>query len=324
VESGASRVLIQGNVLAHNRSFGIKLQGVADITIRDNDIFDNETGIEVSGGGAGVEIKANTIHDHTSMVVNTVGGDDDRGANGIVFYRTAGPTRVLDNIIWNNRAESYDYAFDGGAFEVYAASGIWFQGNRTWNNENVMETGTDGAACDGLTFVRNVSYGGAKTGPTMGMILRCASNSLVANNSFYNLDRFVFDVNGSASSFGGSIEGLRIINNIARQTTDKVYSIDSVLPASVVIDHGVSSNASGGSIAYVYGQGNTSSMATFRAWTGREIHGLQVDPEFIDVLRADFNLRTSSPAIDRAMDLEGITDLYSGAGPDMGRSEFGL
>jgi parallel beta-helix repeat protein len=324
VESGAARVTIEGNLLTGNRSFGIKLQGVGAVTIRGNDIRDNETGIEVSGGGAGVEILANDIHDHVRMVVNTVGGNEDRGANAIVFYRTMGPTRVVGNRIWNNRAVSYDYGFDGGAFEVYAASGIWFEGNRTWNNENIMETGTDGAACDGLTYVRNVSYGGAKTGPTMGMILRCASNTLVANNTFYDLDRFVYDVNANATSFGGSIDGLRIINNIARQTADKVYSIDSALPASVVIDYGLSSTASGASIAYVAGHGNTSSLATFRTWTAREANGLQSDPKFSDVLRADFSVLASSPAVDRGEALDGITDLFAGAGPDTGRFEFGL
>ncbi len=323
VDNGSYRVSVLDNTIHENRSFGVKLQGVGQVTIRGNDIFKNETGIEVSGGGADVLIDANAIHDHDRMVVNTIGGYDDRGANAIVFYHSSGPTTVTNNRIWDNRAASYDYGYDGGAFEIYAASGIWIEGNKTSNNENVIETGTDGAPCSNNTFVRNVSYGGAKTGPTMGLILRCASNMLVAHNSFYDLDRFVFDINASASAFGGSIDGLRILNNAARQTTDKVYSIDSALPSSVQIDFGLVSNASGGSIAYVYGKGNTSSLATFVSWTGREPNGAQADPRFVAPASGDMRLQSVSPAIDKATILASVSSQYNGTGPDVGRFEYG-
>lgn len=323
LQNGAYRVIVEGNTLTGNRSFGVKLQSVGQVTVRDNDIFDNETGIEISGGGSGVVIAANRIHDHNRMVVNTVGGDDDRGANAIVFYRSSGPTTVVDNLIWNNRATSYDYGTDGEAFNIYAASGIWFEGNHLWNNEAVLETGTDGADCANNTFVRNTASGGLKTGSTMGMILRCARNMLVANNTYYDLDSFVFDVNGGATAFGGSIEGLRILNNVARQLTSRVYSIDSALPSSVQIDNGLVSNASGGSIAYVAGKGNTASLDTFQVWTGRELSGIQADPAFVAPGSADFRLKSTSPAIDHALYISGVTGPYAGDGPDIGGYEYG-
>lgn len=190
-----------------------------------------------------------------------------------------------------------------------------------WNNENVVETGTDGAPCDSNRFVRNVAYGGLRTGPTMGLILRCASNMLVANNTFSDLDRFVFDITASAGAFGGSIEGLTLRNNVSYTARDKVYSIDSAMPASVTIDRDLVFHSGAGSIAYVYGRGNTSSLATFRSWTGFEMSGIQADPKFTNLAGADFSLGALSPAIDRGVQLAGVTDDFTGAAPELGRYE---
>jgi len=321
VENSSSAIELLDNVAHDNRSFGIKLSSSSYITVRGNELMKNETGIEVSYGGTGVVIDGNDIHDNDRMVVNTIGGTDDRGANAIVLNHTAGPLTISGNRMWNNRAVSYDYGYDGGAVEIYAASGATITSNVMWNNENVIETGTDGTACDSNSFIRNVAYGGTKTGPTMGLILRCASNMTVANNTFSDLDRFVFDITASGSSFGGSIENLRLRNNVSYTTGDKIYSVDSVLPASVTIDDDLAFHATGGSIAYVYGHGNTASLGTFRSWTGYESGGLQADPRFMNRLGADFTTQSTSPVIDNGAWLSGITDGYVGSAPDMGRYE---
>jgi hypothetical protein len=93
---------------------------------------------------------------------------------------------VYEHRIWGNRELSYDYGYDGGAFSVYAASNWTFRDNVTWDNRNVLETGTDAARtpCDGGSFVRNLNYGATTVDRTVGMVLRCASNTLVANNTF--------------------------------------------------------------------------------------------------------------------------------------------
>jgi parallel beta-helix repeat protein len=322
VDGAAHHVSILNNVLRDNRSFGIKLANVQDITVRGNEITRNETGVEISLGGDGIVVDANRIHTNDRMVVNTVGGNDDRGANAVVLYKTTGVIRVTGNMIWNNRATSYDYGYDGGAFEIYGASNVVIDKNVMWNNENVLETGTDVLACDNNRFTRNTAFGGAKTGPTMGLILRCASDMLVAGNSLYDLDRFVFDITAQAQAFGGSIDGLRIVNNAAVSISSKIYSIDSAMPASVVINHGISRVTSGGSIAYVYGKGNTTSLATFTSWTGFEQAGHQADPQFVDPVAGNLSLRSSSPAIDKGVIVAGVTDGYTGSGPDLGAHEY--
>ena len=44
--------------------------------------------------------------------------------------------------------------------------------------------------CDGNTFTRNLNYGATTEDRTVGMVLRCASNMLVANNTFAGIQYF--------------------------------------------------------------------------------------------------------------------------------------
>lgn len=297
VRNGATRIALTDLDIHDNRSFGVLMEDVTSVVLSASRITKNETGLQVSRAGAGVRIAGNDIHDNDRMIVDDAQPDNDRGANGMVFYRTTGPIVAAGNRIWANRARSHDYGFDGGAFEIYAASGLTIRDNVAWNNENVLETGTDGSLpCARNTFTGNVAYGGVRNGPAMGMILRCAGDMVVASNTFDDLDRFVFDVTAAADSFGGSVEGLRISRNIAVSRADKLLSVDSLLPPSVAIDQNLLFNRSGGYVASYPGRGNTRSLGAFTTWSGMQAAGIQADPLFADPARADFRLRAGSPA----------------------------
>ena len=310
-------VRIEKNSIRENHSFGIKVKDATGSIITGNSIYSNDTGIELSGSVAGTVISSNRIHDNDRMVTSS------RGGNGIVFTKTTGLVQVIGNKLWGNRARHLsDSGYDGGAFEVYGASDLSITGNLMWDNNNVMETGTDGtAACSRITFARNVAYGpGTVPRETQGLILRCASSSLFANNTFDGIDTFAFYVSTSGS-YAGSIAGLRIENNIV--VRGRAYSLGP-RPTSVVIDHNLA--LQGGStadyadhLAFVEGRGNTDSLAEFRAWTGYDTHGLQADPRFADRAIHDYHLTAGSPAIDRGAVV--LTDTVIGAAPDIGRFE---
>jgi hypothetical protein len=53
---------------------------------------------------------------------------------------------VTQNRIWGNRAASDDYVWDGGAFSIFGASRVTISENTIWDNENVLETGTERAS----------------------------------------------------------------------------------------------------------------------------------------------------------------------------------
>lgn len=281
-------VLLERLLLKGNQSFGLEIADSRHVTVRRSVMTRNDTGIQVSRSRY-VRIERNDLMRNDGMVVNDAKPDNDRGANAVVVYRTPGPVQIVGNRAWGNRARSMDYGFDGGAFEIYDASRVAMTGNRVWNNQNVIETGTSpGGACRNNRFERNVAYRGKATGPTFGMILRCAEEMRVADNTFYDLDRFVFDVTADASRFGGSVEGLTIVGNRAVSRRDKIYSVDSALPPSVRIDGQLSANVGSGPLAYVYGRGQTSSLRRFRAWTGFESTGRQLAPTFREPSRGDF------------------------------------
>ena len=311
-------VRIENNVIRDNHSFGIKVKDATGTLITGNEISANDTGIELSGAVGGTVISANRIHHNSRMVTSS------RGGNGIVFTKTTGLIKATGNLVWSNRARHVTGSgYDGGAFEVYGASDLWITGNVLWDNNNVMETGTDGTApCSRITFARNVAYGpGTVAGETQGLILRCASASLFANNTFDSIDSFAFYVSTSGS-YAGSIAGLRIENNVVAR--GRSYSLGTGLSTGVAIDHGLSSP--GGSradyanyLAYVEGRGNTDSLAEFRSWTGYDLHGIQADPRFVNRWIHDYRPGIGSPAIDRGAAV--LTDAFNGAAPDIGRFE---
>ena len=281
-------VRLERLLLTGNESFGLEVADSTNVVVRRSVMTRNDTGIQVSRSRH-VRIERNDLMRNDGMVVNDAQPDNDRGANAIVVYRTPGPVQISGNRAWGNRARSMDYGFDGGAFEIYDASRVAITGNRVWNNQNVVETGTaPGGGCANNRFERNVAYRGRATGPTMGMILRCAQGMRVVDNTFYDLDRFVFDVTADARRFGGSVDGLTIVGNRAVSHRDMIYSIDSDLPPTVRIDGQLAANVSRGPLAYVYRRGRTRSLARFRAWTGFEATGRQRAPTFRKPSRGDF------------------------------------
>lgn len=190
----SSAIRVMRMTLVRNRSYGIKVKDSRDVRVTRNRITRNETGVELSREGEGVVIAGNDIFRDDRLIISDPEPGNDRGANGTVFHKTTGRIRVTGNRIWGNRGRSHDYGHDGGAFEVYAASDLEISRNVVWDNENVMETGTDGSApCAHNRFFRNVAYAGGRL-PSGGLILRCASDMLVANNTLAGLDRFAFDV----------------------------------------------------------------------------------------------------------------------------------
>lgn len=304
----STAVSIIGATIRDSLTWGIVVVRSSGVLLESNDISRTANGIE-ERYASDLVIRGNRIYANTTMV------DAGRGRQGINFYKSTGPVTVVGNVMWDN----------GTHFEVYGASNLTFTDNVTWNGQ-VMETGTDGPACDNMRFVRNVAYRGTPLdGIANGMILRCASNTLVAHNTFDGFDQFAFDiVDGTLGTpYGGSIAGLRVVNNIV--VGGRAFSIDSVLPASVAIDHNLiditgSTALYGKHVAYVAGVGNFGTLAEFTAATGYELHGVAADPRFVDRAGRDYRLLGDSPAIDRGVP---IGDAFSGGAPDLGRFEAG-
>ena len=309
------------NVIRANKDIGIHIYQSSGVTVAGNSISHNSLGIEVKYGGAGVRILNNTIFDNDSMVINDPAPGNDSGAVGVNFLKVTGPTLAQGNVLYGNRAPSDDYGYDGGAWEIYGASNVTITGNTSYNNEDVLETGTDGTPCNGNVFTRNTAWGAstAPVGNAVGLILRCAANMLIANNTFSELDYWIYDIETSGG-FAGSIDGLTIENNIDTQTVHKIYAIPSGMPASVHIDRNLVWSFGGNGIASVAGRGTTSSLSVFTSWTGYDASGIGADPRYVDRTQRNYHLASSSPAIDAGLVIPGVTDGFLGAAPDLGAS----
>jgi parallel beta-helix repeat protein len=303
-------VSVLSSTIRNNRTFGIVIVRSSGVRVSGNTITGNADGIEERYAGNGTVISNNRIYGNTKAV------DSGRGMEGINFYKSTGTITISGNQLWNN----------GTHFEVYGASNLTFTGNVTWNGQ-IMETGTDGPPCANNRFIRNVAYRGSGFGsePTNGMILRCASNNLVAQNTLDGFDQFAFDVvDGTTGvAYGGSIAGLRIVNNIV--TGGRAFSIDSALPSSVKIDYNLLYNVGstalyGNHLAYVKGKGQFDTLGAFTAATGYESHGIFANPRFVNRVAHDYRLTAASPAIDRGLVV--LSDGYAGVRPDLGRYEY--
>ena len=322
----STQIELRDNEIRDNRAYGVRLHFAADVTVQGNDIFGNAVGVHAGSNGDGIVILRNLVHDNDQMMVNTpdIAGDDV-GGEGIAIVNGTGNVVVAENRLWGNRAISYDFGYDGGAFSVYAASNWTFRDNVAWDNRNVLETGTNGARtpCDGGSFVRNLAYGANTIDRSVGMVLRCASNTVVANNTFYGLQYFAFSISHMSGAWGGSIDGLRVVNNVATVNAGVVYSILTTMPVSVQLDNNVLHNSGSAALAMVRGT-TTNDLAAFQALTGQEQQGFAGDPLVQDASTNEFFLRPESPAIDRGTTLPGLTDGFVGLAPDCGYSEFVL
>jgi hypothetical protein len=311
--------------LLGNAGFGINVYQSRNVQVEDNDISGNGTGVQVIGEGAGVVVSDNDVHGNNRMIRNTrrsVNNNDDYGAVGVAMVRTVGSVVVSGNRVWGNRARSYDYGWDGGAFEIFGASNVTIRDNVTSDNENVLETGTDpGLPCDNNRFVRNIAYGHTTAGDSRGIIVRCGGGMLIAYNTLADLDGYALQIGQDPPIFSGPIDGAQVIGNVFVVSGGGTpYRIDAPRPADLTIDDNLIW-AAGGALAYVAGRGETSDLGQLYAWTGYERTGLAADPEFVDPRNSDYRLQAGSPAIDAGPTLPGVSDGYSGPAPDLGAFE---
>jgi parallel beta-helix repeat protein len=325
--SSSSNVVIKNNTLdssvSSNHGFGIRTWYSTNVTISNNDISHQAAGIQVSYTAGGVKVLNNSIHDNNRMIVNTTSpSNDDHGANGVIFLETTGATLASGNQLWGNRAPSHDYVYDGSAFEIYGASNVTITNNTMWNNKQVLETGTDGRACNDITFTRNVAWSATTvTGYARGVLLACASNSLVAFNSLDGFD--ISDVSivyNAGYKYQGSLSGLKVEDNVLLSNGAPIYHLETP-PSGVTVDRNDLWNRAGGSLVWDKSHNGTTSWATFRSWYGYESHGMDANPMINSTGSHDYHLLVGSPAVNAGSVISGISSSFLGSAPDLGAFE---
>ena len=311
----SSGVTLSHLVVHDNTSFGVRTNDSSAL-IEQSEIYLNHTGVEIARSGH-VVVTHNDIHDNNKWI------DPGVGAQGISFFENTGSVVASYNRLWSNHTLAGDpLGPEGKAFEIYAAANLTITGNVTWDDRQVVETGTDSARtrCTNITFTRNLSYR-TKADASMGLILRCADHSLFANNTLVGLDKFAFDISSNYGTYGGSIAGMRILDNLV--VDGRTYSIDDAIPSTVVLDYNLAYTTTAATAQYgtydawVVGHDQTRSLTTFQAWTGRAAHDVWgSDP----LLNSKYCPGPGSPAINAGTS---VALTFKGAAPDIGYCEVG-
>ncbi len=181
-------------------SYAIILNNSPHITIKNCDISLVGIAITTEEGSDFTTIENNNIY-NLRAVRNTVGGDDDYGANAMVIGTSS--NIIKNNIFKDCWALSYDYGYDGGAVEFYGST----------ISENIISYNS-AINCNGFIEIGSGNYG-------------IATNNLISYNKILNC--------GTIGAFHNKIDGfsirtdnLKIYNNVIVDTKKQFNPITSM------------------------------------------------------------------------------------------------
>jgi hypothetical protein len=162
---------------------GIGVSGDHD-TVRNTRVSHHATGIYVKSGSDYGTYTANTLVDNNIENVNTPSpGGDDSGAFGFLIH---GDHNMFSrNTVRGSVARSYDWVWDGGAFEIYDGDHNTITGNLAVDNNNFSELGHSKkqSAVVGNVFTRNtIRATCASCSEARGLIVRGAKVKYGPNN----------------------------------------------------------------------------------------------------------------------------------------------
>ena len=301
IRDGSSCVVMSGSYLvlreihADGCSWaGIEISGSAN-QVEQSLITGNVAGIQVRAGAADNRILRNVLRDNNRMSVLTQSPtDDDSGAFGVLLEGDG--TVVAYNTISGSDAFSYDYGHDGAAVEVYGGRNNQIHHNLAIDNDAFSELGN--ARSSGNTFAYNVVRSSLPT--AVFLVTRGANSGYgpVLRTTLYN--NSVVLTGASSQGFvchaGCGPDILTMRNNII-QAVGKVGYADAPFDEDYNLYFG-------GARQFAMGD--------------RSLVG---DPLFVDAAGGDLRLRSSSPAIDRGVDVGYANDIDGAPVPAPGGSD---
>ncbi len=299
IRIAASYVILDGFRTDTTGFAGVNIMHGADHNIVRN--------CEVSHAGMSIEVYGrnnlvtrNYVH-HPHMVVNTPGGDDDYGADGITCWNS------FNEVSWNRidscYGPSYDYGEDGGGLGIYAGANdenvdsCYYHHNIVIDCDGMTEIGSDGNRRHVFGFVEAYNvYINTHSGAAFlelhldGKFGTDVRGMRFENNTIYDAKAdFKFDDAlkwGTVTTMTRDI--LTLTNNVI------VLSNFSVLmagdhPGLPGLSHNVCWNVQG---------------RNFAGGKAPNVTDLFADPMFVNLTGRDLHLQASSPAVRRGIPLK--------------------
>ncbi|QKW07516.1 RICIN domain-containing protein [Streptomyces sp. NA04227] len=302
----------------HHFDSGILLHG-ADNTVRNSTLrYSMGNGISVKGSGHVID--NNLISDVAYGGTYTAAVALEVGANGVEITHNTMRSTGRDVVNMNTNAypnagyknlriaynDMYDFAkinFDLGA--VYTCCNTAYTGTRmdhNWIHDSAQiangfhfdngsyDVNVDHNVAWNLRGGTGISHGGFTQS---GKDLPYLTGSIV-NNTF---------VTGSGST---------IFN----------YYADASHVANTVLRNNILDGAHPDGRTYDYLPGGTPDESHSLVTT-RSLNGKEPDPQYTAADKGDYSIRSTSPAVDAGTPVDGLTDGYVGAAPDLGAYESG-
>lgn len=182
-----SNISFEGFTIQDGNDYAIFVEGGSGNVIKNCYLSAVGTGVEFTSPKN--KVLNCYIHD-LRMIVNTPGGTDDYGANGVVL--AAPNCTVTGNYFLNCRAQSYDFGYDGGAVEIFGdpnnVDSAIITNNVAMNCEGFAEFGSknvrhaNGVIITGNTLINNGRIDWVNTSGTYQII----TNGLtISGNTIY-------------------------------------------------------------------------------------------------------------------------------------------
>lgn len=298
----ASYVVIDSLAFANTRDAAIVIEETAShVTVQNCET--NRVGAGVTVYGEYATITHNYFHDGT-MIHNTMGGDDDYGANGVVA--SGSYLEISYNRAVHLQDFCYDFGEDGGFVELYGGfHDVNVHHNIVSDTGGFVEGGSgSNLAQDRLTFAYNVSINNKDLtvmhngGDHFAAVY---TNVLYINNTVIDTTGTPTEVWFSTAATEGSFE---FRNNIFWSPGGRIYQ------NAGAVAHSNNLYPSGVNLGLTMG--------------GDEITG---DPGFVDAAGGDYHLTAGSSAVDHgsatvfAFDFDG-TAVPTGGSVDIGAYEY--
>ena len=321
----ASSVVVRRCRIHEVEAAGVWIKGGDLNLIEDNDIWDtsifswpwdlskgssaeNTAVVFTDAVGRGNVVRRNTVHG----TFNGIGPCGSSAPAGGVTNETD----VYENLL-------FQHSDDGMEPEGYCSN------VRIWRNtvRDAHMVFAVAPAAPGPTYlVRNVGhrFGNTRTsqqdGYTASALKINSGYSTPVGPVYLYHNTFATDApNTDAMALldPGSSTFIKARNNILAATHYALYKVNPVL-----LDWDWDDLYTTDPLRFVYWQGTRyGTLDVLQAGTAQELHGLAVDPGFVNPAGGDLGLSAGSPLIDRGLALPGVNDGFSGQAPDLGAFE---
>jgi parallel beta-helix repeat protein len=280
--SDKSWITINGFFVNGTANYGISVFGGSHVTISNNRV--TSAGTPVSGSTrSGIRLTGTT----DSLVQGNT--SDHNSDHGILITNGSARNRITGNFVFNNARE---YTRSATGIRLYQSPDNIVDHNVMHHNE---DSGVEGyAGSNNTLFYDNVGYNNGDHGIDNN---GCTGQTIVANSIYKNVTA---GINVEGGSTGATLaNNVAVDNGINSPRTHSNIRVESGSTAGTTMDYDLAYLTTADSLL-VWNSVTYYSLASFKAATGQESHGVEADPKRANPTAGDFRLTAGSPAIDSA------------------------